>query len=321
MNRKITFLALFAILLIFSSCHKAKKEFASQLIESYSIATQEEDERTMKMIYPKLMYFKEYPKADKIVINEMKIEAENIFATCSLYYETGLGKNVEKELKFQINSSDSIIVDILGYLKRSERNEIIDRWFWEHFNDLKPNQSDYDGQLVKSETLALNRLNGYEYYAMKAIGTNSTVKVKVYQSIVKKYYSKYYRNTKVTVAITNKSAFDMDYIYEDGNFSYSSNYPTSKNKNSDELDDLLGENEIIIHVKSGETVTKKFSIKGEFISPLEKSEIQVKPKLSSINVDQNKEIIAKYYSEDLTSTIDKNSDYWDKGYNYKIELE
>lgn len=83
--------------------------------------------------------------------------------------------------------------------------------------------------------------------------------------------------------------------------------------------DELDEHSIVYHVKAGQTLNKSISIKGEYYSPLEKKNISIKPKLNSI--ETNMEIVKKYYKSDLEQTIDADKGYFDKTYNYFLELK
>ncbi len=149
------------------SCDKAKKETTSLIINSYAQAVKEQDEITMKKLFPDIVYFKEYPKIDNIVIMELKVNKNNVMAFCTLYYETGLGKNIEQEIKFLVNPNDSLIVNVSGYLTRKERNELMNSGLHQTFPDLIVRETDMDVNFVKNKKIAWNRSNGYEYYAKK----------------------------------------------------------------------------------------------------------------------------------------------------------
>lgn len=304
--------------LLFSGCNGAKKELAKKIINSYSIANKESDKREMARLFPSFDYFDSYPKADKIIVNDLKIDNNLVLATCTLYYQTDLGKQIEQELKFLVNTRDSLIVDVLGYLTNQERRQILERWVWETFKDLKPKPDDMDAALVRNQKTAFNRLDLYEYYAMKAIGDRTAITMNVNQSSYTAYYTTQYSNTRISLSITNKSDFDIEYKYEDPSYDYDYNFSAFM-KGRTKMG-LSPEGYFLI--KSGETLNQSVSIAGEHYYAFDKSKIKITPYLDLVYIDKNIEIVNKYCDEqtkkEITDAYYVNSS---RKYDYKINIK
>lgn len=303
--------------LIFVSCGKAKKDLAKSIINSYAQAVKEEDEKTMLKLFPDIKYFTEYPKIDKVVIKDMgidKVNRDNVMAVCTLYYTTGLGKNIEQEISLLVNTKDSSIINVLGYLTRKDRNEIMERWYFKTFTDLQPKVENMDVNFVKNEDIALNRMKGYEYYATKAIGKNSEVSIQLNQKVRTYYSIKSYYNTKIDISIKNNSSFDCEYLYKDDNYEVTYEFPSFRKTGIG----ILG-CEGIFSVKSGETITRSVLIPDETYSAMEKDKISIKPSIESIEIDKNKAIVDKYYGEEIKNEIIAGlTSYSSLSYDYKI---
>jgi hypothetical protein len=303
--------------IILIGCGKAKKDLAKSIINSYSQAVKEEDEKTILKLFPDIKYFPEYPKIDKVEIKEIeidKINKNNVMAVCTLNYTTGLGKTIEQEIRLLVNTKDSTIINVLGYLTRKDRNEIMERWYFKTFTDLQPKAEDMDVNFVKNDEIALNRMSGYEYYATKAIGKNSEVSIQLNQKVRTYYSIKSYYNTKIDISIKNNSSFDCEYLYKDDNYEITYEFPSFRKTGIG----ILG-CEGIFSVKSGETITRSVLIPDESYSPMEKDKISIKPNLESIEIDKNKGIVDKYYGEDIKNEIIAGfANYSSTFYDYKI---
>lgn len=263
--KKVLIILLSLTTFFFIGCGKAKKDLAKSIINSYAQAVKEEDEETMLKIFPDIRYFEEYPKIDKVEIKEMEVDKnakDNVMALCTLYYTTGLGKNIEQEISLLVNTKDSSIINVLGYLTRKERNEIMERWYFKTFTDLQPKVEDMDVNFVKNDKIAFNRMDGYEYYATKAIGENSEVNIQINQKVRTSYYVKTYYNTKIEITIKNSSSFDCEYLYKDDNFGYTYEFPSFRKTGIGSMGC-----EGVFSVKSGETITQSVLIPDEEYLP------------------------------------------------------
>ncbi len=308
-------MAILVLPLMMTSCTKAKKELAVKIIDSYSQAVREEDELMMLKLFPDIKYFDEYPKVDKIVINEMQVDKDNVISLCTLFYETGLGKQIEQEIKFLISTKDSSIANVEGFLTRKDRNSILESNIFEIFPELKPSESDMDVNFVKNQTIAVNRRFAYEYYATKTLGEKTKVDLDVSFNKYSKYgILTYYNKVKITLSITNNSDDTCRYSYNDNNFEYHYSFP----KFSKTVDTSSGSSGYFI-LGPSETIYQEFIFKGEFMYPLDKSDIKIKPVFESIN-DAIK-IVDKYCTEAEKQVIlSGEENLWDETYEYSIEF-
>ena len=301
--------------LMMTNCGKAKKNLAKETINSYAQAVKEEDERTMKIVFPDILFFKEYPKIDKIDIKEMKVKKENVIASCILYYETGLGKKIEQEIKFLVNTNDKKIIDVSGFLTRKDRNAILESNLFNVFPDLKPVENDMDVNFVKNERKAWNRENAYKYYAKKAIGERTKVMLDIKFNKYTKYgIIDYYNNVRVNLSISNNSDFESRYSYRDDNIEYSYSFPAFIDK-SDKLYGCSGE--FLLTPKQSITQTIKFD--SEYMGPLKKEEITFYPVIWK--TEDAISIVNKYYDDDTKKLIlSGENDFFSENNDYKIKL-
>lgn len=302
--------------LIIVSCGKAKKELATNLINSYVQAVKEEDESMMFKIFPDLKYFEEYPKIDKVEIIEMKIDNEDVMITGVLFYETGFGKKIEQEIKFLINTTDTTISDVSGFLARKDRSIIMENGMFDTFPDLKPIESDMDVKFVKNKRIAWNRWNGFEYYAKKAIGERTKLVLNVsYNKYLQYRILDYYNKVKINFSITNNSGDTFKYSYNDDSFDYKYTLPIFKESE----DKLFGCHGTFV-VGPSETITQDYNFKGEFSSPLKKENIKIQPYISSVKEAMG--IVEKYCNEtEINTILSGEYDYWSESYNYTIKSE
>ncbi len=303
--KKITISCLIIVFITtFIECNNSKKEVVTSLINRFSRANQEEDKNEIAELFPGIAVFHRYPKADKIIINEINIENEHIAASCSLYYETPLGKNIEKEVMYYVNTKDTTIEDVLGYLTLDERKEIQNRWYLELFNDLKPSSNDFDCALVKKDQVGLKRITSYEYHAMKAIGDLSKAEVLI-------------TNSTLNIKITNNSSFVCEYEYKDDNNTYTYSFSNLTEFKKDKIMGVEGR----FKLKAGETIILNTNAQTIFHEPLKKDRISIKPSFDALDFQKNKQICEKYYSSDKIEEMNKGErDYILDCVEYQIAL-
>ena len=313
--KKISLMTIILLSLVTLSCTKAKKELAAKTIDSYSQAVREEDEFMMLKVFPDLKYFEEYPKVDKIVINEMEVDKDNVMAICTLYFETGLGKKIEQEIKFLVNTLDSTISNVDGFLPRKERNSILESSIFENFPELKPKESDMDVNFVKNLTIAVNRKSGYEYYATKSIGERTKVNLVLSFNKYSKYgIIDYYNRVKITLSMTNNSDDTCKYSYNDSNLEYQYTFPGY----AESIEKRNGSSGYFI-LGPAETINQEFVFKGEFMYPPDKNDIKIKPVFESFR--EAIEVVEKYCTEaEKTAIISGEENFWERTYDYTINF-
>jgi len=315
--KKLLILVLTLTTLFFISCGKAKKNLATSIINSYAQAVKEEDEMTMNEVFPDIKYFEQYPLIDRVEITEMEVDKDNVMALCTLYYTTGLGKNIEQEIKFLVNTQDSTIINVLGYLTRKVRNEFLESGYFTQFPDLKPNENDMDVNYVKNAKIAWNRINGYEYYAKKAIGERTKASLNInYKKRLEYGIIERYSNVTINLKISNNSDFECKYSYKDNSVEYQYTFP-SPFKSSDKIYGCEG----TFTIKPQETINQSYKFSGSnYMYPLKKEDIEFKLEIG--NTDEAIKIVEKYYDEIVKKLIlAGEKDFWDDSYHYKIIFE
>ena len=304
------------VLLTIVSCSNQRKAIAKLTIDSYAQAVQEEDENMIIKTFPNIIYFKEYPKVDSIIINNYTDKDNNVLAKGKLYYTNGFGKMFVKNIELLINTNDSTIIDVLGFLTRKKRNEIINYKYFNTFPDLRPNNTDFDSKFLENRKIAYNRFCGFEYYAQKAIGDRTDLIIKSTSLI--KYLSGIkigYYNTKLHITIKNKSSFTVNYEYIDNNYDY--NYTLKDFVNKEKQEYYTTGNLII---KPNKEISQNVKIRGTKMFKHEINKIIVKPIFD--NVEDAISIVKKYYSKQTVDSLMKGkTDYWNDFYNFKIKIQ
>jgi hypothetical protein len=318
MNIKKTILILTVVALyLVTSCSNPNKSISKSvsktIIDSYVQAVQEDDNKMIAELFPKIIYFERYPKIDSIKIKEYDQINKNILAKGTLYFTNGFGKKFNRKIQLLINPKDSIIVDVLGFLSRKKRNEIAEYKIFETFPDLKPINSDYDAQYLEKKQLAFNRVNGFEYYAAKAIGERTELTIEVSSSPKYSYGTIIgYYNTKIRVDIKNNSDFTVNYEYVDNNYDYKYTFPNFESKEQEYNYETKGN----WTIKPNESISQSVKIKGIHTLKHEKSKISIKPK---INIENAILIVKKYYDgKTIASIMSGKKDYWNDYYKYRI---
>jgi len=313
MMKNNLFIKLLLILLFFSSCNNSKKELTKSIINSFAQAVKEEDEFTMKKTFPSIIYFNEYPKIDKIEIMDLDIHKDNVMALCTLYYETGLGKNIEQKIEFLVNPNDSNIIDVLGFLSRKKRIEMMNSGLFVTFPDLKPNEEEMDVAFAKNYMIAWNRINGYEYFAKKIITEKTKIDLDIKYNKTLKYGISKYSNVSISLSVKNNSEFECDYLYVDDNFDYE--YILDGFKDIKESSHGF---EGSFKLKPSELFIQSYSFKGEHYSPLNKDNIKITPEIFS--TEEAIRIVKKYYDKDINEMILKGEkDYLEENNDFMLD--
>jgi hypothetical protein len=319
MNIKKTILfSTIALFFVVTSCTNKKESISKSIIDSYVQAVQEEDKGMIIKTFPRIVYFEEYPKIDSIKINEYEEIGENILAKGTLNFTNGFGKKFDKKIQLLVDLRDSTIIDVLGFLTRKKRNEIIAYKTFETFPDLKPSEADFDATYLEKKQIAFNRINGFEYYAQKAIGERTEIKFTSSSKVRYSYGIKMgYYNTKILIDIRNNSDFNIKYEYVDDNYGYNYTFPDFTIQNQDEYGSYTKGSWLI---KSNEAVSQSAIVKKEQIFEYEKDKISIKPNFE--NVKEAMIIVKKYYdSKTVDSIMAGKKDYWNDYYNYKIDVK
>lgn len=317
MNFKKTIL-IPVVLLIMVSCNNQKEIITNLTIDSYVQAVQEEDKNMIIETFPNIIYFKEYPKVDSIILNNYEDKADNVLAKGKLYFTNGFGKKFDKEIELLINTNDSTIIDVLGFLTRKERNKIVKYAYFNSFPDLKPKNNDFDSKYLENSQIALNRIYGFEYYAQKAIGDRTDLIIESSSSIKYSYGIKMgYYNTKLHVTIKNKSDFTVNYDYKDGNYDYNYILNDFINKEKQEYSYETKGNLII---EPNKEISQNIKIKDSKTFEHETNKITVKPIFDK--VEDAISVVKKYYNEQtIDSLMSGKTNYWDNSYNFKIKAQ
>lgn len=316
-NKTILFSAIVLFLAI-TSCTNEKESISKSIIDSYARAVQEEDEEMIIETFPRIVYFEEYPKIDSIRITEYTEIEGNILAKGTLHFTNGFGKKFDKKIQLLVSTKDSIIVDVLGFLTRKKRNEIITHKKFETFPDLKPSETDYDASYLEKSQIALNRIYGFEYYAQKAIGERTEIKYISSSKVKYSYGVKMgHYNTKIRIDIKNNSDFNINYEYVDNNLGYNYTFSDFTTPNQDKYSPYTEGSWLI---KPNESISQSATIEKQQTSEHAKDEISIKPNLG--NIEEAMLIVKKYYNSNIIeSIIEGKKDYWNEYYNYKIEIE
>lgn len=300
---------------LIASCDKRKKELAKEIIQSYAQAVKEDDKDMLIKIFPDIIYFDEYYKVDKIIINDLETNGDKTMALCSLFYETKLGKDHATELSFLVNTKDSTIEDAKGFLTRKDRNDIRSHAFFKIFPDLLPKEDEMDVTFVKNRSIAWYRTNGFIYYAQKAIDARSQVSIDVSQKAYYRYSIPYFSNHKIDISIENKSDFDCKYEYVDDNIFYfeKATFPAI----IEITEDAIGSKRLFI-VKAGETLKQTQEIREETMYSINQNEIKIRPYFKDTEEAIN--VVKKYYdSFTIDSILKGEKNYWEETYNYAIK--
>ena len=254
----------------------------------------------------------EFPKIDSIRINEYAELEDNILAKGTLHFTNGFGKKFDKKIQLLVSPNDSIIVDVLGFLTRKKRNEIKAYTPFKIFPDLKLTEADYDASYLEKSQTAINRYFGFEFYARKAIGERTEIKL-TSSSKTRYPYIGYY-NTKIQIDIKNNSDFNVNYEYVDDNFGYHYSFPNFTTQNQDEH---YTKGSWLL--KPNESISQSATIKEQHTFEHQKDKISIKP---NIDVGEAMTIVKKYYdSKTIESIMDGKKNYWSEYDNYKIEIE
>lgn len=305
-----------ALFFMLSSCDNQKESISKSIIDSYVQAVQEEDKGMMIETFPRIVYFEEYPKIDSIKINEYVEKEENIVAKGTLHFTNGFGKKSDRKVQLLVSTKDSTIIDVLGFLTRKKRNEIAQYKTFKEFPDLKPSETDFDAEYLEKQQIAFNRINGFEYYAQKAIGERTKIELTTSSKTRYSYGVKMgYYNTKIKIDISNNSDFDIKYKYVDENYGYAYTFPDFITKEQDEFSTYTNGSWLI---NSNEAISQNANVKKEQISEHEKGKISIKPEFEK--VEEAMTIVKKYYdSETVDSIMLGKKNYWNDSYNYKID--
>ena len=307
-----------ALFFTLSSCDNPKESNTKSIIDSYVQAVQEEDERMILETFPRIVYFDEYPKTDSIKIIEYVELEENVLAKGTLHFTNGFGKKFDRKIQLLVNTTDSTIIDVLGFLTRKKRNEIAKNKTFAEFPDLKPSETDFDAEYLEKEQIAFNRINGFKFYAREAIGERTEIRL---SSSSKTRYSHGikmgYYNTRIKIDIKNNSDFNVNYEYVDDNFGYKYTFPNFETQNQDEYSSNTKGNWLL---KPNGSISQTAIIKEQKTIEHQKDKISIKPIIEDFGEAMT--IVKKYYDNKIIESImEGKKDYWSEYYNYEIEIE
>lgn len=309
-------ISLVAVSILFTGCNSAKKNLATNIIKSYALAIKENDEKMQQKLFRDILLFNgEFPKSNTLFINKMEVVNKFIMVHCFL--ENDNVKKTDQELIFKINSADSTIIDVLGYLQRKTRNEIIDFWQFKIFTDIKGTVDDMDATLLRKQKKAMSRFEGYDYYAAKSIIDKSEVTFNIKQG---KYDSFYSGAATITLSIKNNSDTILEYSFYSGDTEYKFEFPAFEPNHKSSTYSVEG----VFKVKAGETLNQTTTVKGVFILPLNKKYIHIKPYLASNHLEDNMKLVLKFCDKKTIESITNGT--WDmftfqKGYQLEFKID
>lgn len=268
MKKKI-FILIFPF--VFFSCVNNKIKITESLIRSFGIAVRENDNELTYKLFPNLKFIVEYPKIDKTEILKINISGDYAYATCSLFYQSELGKKYEYEVEYLVDLKNQVIQDVKGFLLHKNRSELIKSDFFTYFPDLAVHESDYDMSLLIKYAAATNRKIGYEFYAKKIINENTVKEIKVKEKGNNSRFIESYGNVKIEIKITNDNKNEVKYLIAEKNLEH-----IMANKTP------IGD-KTYVWLMSGETKIIERVYVGEFFNKYSKEKLLITPVITNLH--------------------------------------